>query len=75
MRHKRKEKVADVMQERILKAWIVRVKVAAAPVGAPRDWNPALAILTSGGNLVAFSLPDLRVCFNYDNFVDPTDHK
>ena len=75
MRQKKKEKVTDIIQERILKAWLVRVKVAAAPVGAVRDWNPAVAILTSGGNLMAYSLPDLRMCFSYNEFVSPSDHK
>ena len=75
MRQKKKEKVADTVQERILKAWLVRVKVPAAPVGAARDWNPALAILTNGGNLMGFSLPDLRVCFNHNDFIAPTDQK
>jgi lethal(2) giant larvae protein len=75
MRQKKKEKLSELMQERILKAWLVRIKVAAAPVGAPRDWNPAVAILTSGGNLMAYSLPDLRTCFNYNELVAPTDHR
>lgn len=75
MRQKKKEKVSEAIQERIKKAWLVRVKVAAAPVGAARDWNPAVAILTSGGNLMAYSLPDLRKCFNYNEFVLPSDHR
>ena len=75
MRQKKKEKVSELIQERILKAWLVRIKVAAAPVGATRDWNPAIAILTSGGNLMAYSLPDLRKCFNYNELVPPTDQR
>ena len=75
MRQKKKEKLSELIQERILKAWLVRIKVAAAPVGAPRDWNPAVAVLTSGGNLMAYSLPDLRTCFNYNELVAPTDHR
>ena len=75
MRQKKKEKVSELIQERIIRAWIVRIKVPAAPVGANRDWNPAVAILTSGGNLMAYSLPDLRNCFNYNELVVPTDHK
>lgn len=75
MRQKKKEKVTEAIQERILKAWLVRVKVAAAPVGAARDWNPAVAILTNGGNLMAYSLPDLRKCFNYNELILPSDHR
>lgn len=75
MRQKKKEKISELIQERILRAWLVRVKVAAAPVGANRDWNPAVAILTSGGNLMAYSLPDLRNCFSYNELVAPNDHK
>ena len=75
MKQKRKEKISELIQERIIKAWVVRVKVAAAPVGATRDWNPALTILTSGGNLMAYSLPDLRKCFNHNEVVAPTDHR
>jgi hypothetical protein len=75
MKQKKKEKVSELIQERILRAWIVRIKVPAAPIGANRDWNSAVAILTSGGNLMAYSLPDLRNCFNYNELVVPTDHK
>ena len=75
MRQKKKEKVSELIQERIQKAWLVRIKVAAAPVRAARDWNPAVAILTNGGNLMAYSLPDLRKCFNYNELVSPTDHR
>ena len=75
MKQKRKEKVTDRIDERIFKAWIVRVKVPAAPVGAPRDWNPALAVLTTAGTFLAFSLPGLRLCFQHSNMLDMNDHK
>lgn len=74
MRQKRKEKITDLMHERVTKAWIVRVKVAAAPVGAPRDWNPALALLTNVGKLLVYSLPDLHLCFLQENFA-PTSNQ
>ena len=75
MRQKRKEKITDSIHERILRAWVVRVKVAAAPVGAPRDWNPALVLLTTAGHLLTYSLPDLRLCFHQQNFLPASDHK
>jgi len=75
MKQKRKEKVADRIHERIFKAWIVRVKVPAAPVGAPRDWNPALTVLTTSGTFLAYSLPALRLCFQQNNLLDMNDHK
>lgn len=75
MKQKRKEKVMDRLQEKIHKAWVIRVKVPAAPVGAARDWNPALAILTSAGSLLAYSLPDLKLCFQEADLVSSTDQK
>lgn len=75
MKQKRKEKVLDRLQEKVSKAWMVRVKVPAAPVGAARDWNPALAVLTSAGTFLAYSLPDLRLCFQEENLVPASDQK
>ena len=75
MKQKRKEKLMDHIQEKIHKAWVVRVKVPAAPVGAARDWNPALVVLTTAGSFLAFSLPDLRLCFQETNLVSASDQK
>ena len=75
MRQKRKEKVTNRLHEKIQKAWIIRVKVPAAPVGAARDWNAALGIITSGGTFLVFSLPDLKLCFRENELVTSTDHK
>jgi len=75
MRQKRKEKISDLIQEQIHRTWLMRVKVAAAPVGSSRDWNPALAILTNLGNLLVYSLPDLRFCFQQDGFIEASDQK
>ena len=47
----------------------------AAPVGAPRDWNNALVILTAIGHLLIYSLPDLRLSFHKELFVNPSDQK
>ena len=74
-KQRRKEKVSDSMHEKILKAWIVRVKVAATPVGAHRDWNPAMVVLTSAGNLLTYSLPDLRPCYEQEEVISPSDQK
>ena len=75
MKQKRKEKVSGHIHERIYKAWIIRVKVPAAPVGAARDWNPALGVLTNAGTFLAFSLPDLRLCFQEPDMLDMNDQK
>ncbi len=76
MRQKRKEKITnDQMPDRVTKAWLLRVKVAAVPMGAPRDWNPALALLTNRGNLLFYSLPDLHLCTIGDEYIAPGDHK
>ena len=75
MKQKRKEKVMERINEKIFKAWVIRVKVPAAPVGAARDWNPSLGILTSNGTFLAFSLPDLRLCFREDELVTSGDQK
>ena len=75
MKQKRKEKVSNHIHEKIYKAWIIRVKVPTAPVGAPRDWNPALGLLTSSGTFLAFSLPDLRLCFQENGMLDMNDQK
>lgn len=75
MKQKRKEKVMERLQEKINKAWIIRVKVPAAPVGVARDWNPALVVLTVAGTFLAYSLPDLRLCFQEANLVSATDQK
>ena len=75
MKQKRKEKVMDHFQEKIYKAWIIRVKVPAAPVGAARDWNPALVVLTVAGTFLCYSLPDLRLCFQENNLISATDQK
>jgi len=75
MRQKRKEKISDLIQEQIYRTWLMRVKVAAAHVGSSRDWNPALAILTNLGNLLVYSLPDLRFCFQQDSFIEASDQK
>ena len=74
-KQKRKEKIMDSMQEKVLKAWVIRVKVAASPVGAPRDWNPALVLLTSVGNLLTYSLPDLRPIYEQEEVILPSDQK
>ena len=74
-KQKRKEKIMDSMQEKVLKAWVIRVKVAASPVGAPRDWNPALVLLTSVGNLLTYSLPDLRPIYEQESVILPSDQK
>ena len=63
------------MNERISRAWLLRVKVAAAPVGVHRDWNPALAVLTSAGDLFIYSLPDLTLCFREEDFIPASDQK
>ena len=63
------------MNERVSRAWLLRVKVAAAPVGVQRDWNPALALLTSVGDLFIYSLPDLHLCFKEENFLPASDQK
>lgn len=75
MKQKRKEKVTYRIHERIHKAWVIRVKVPAAPVGAARDWNPALAVLTTAGTFLAYSLPDLRLCFRENDLVASSDQK
>ena len=75
MKQKRKEKIHDRFQEKICKAWVIRVKVPAAPVGAARDWNPALAVLTEAGTFLAYSLPDLKMCFQEDSLVSSLDQK
>ena len=75
MRQKRKEKIIDLIQERIYRTWVMRVKVAAAPVGSSRDWNPALAILTNMGNLLVYALPSLRFCFQQEGFIMANDQK
>lgn len=75
MKQKRKEKTYDRFQEKIYKAWVIRVKVPAAPVGAARDWNPALAILTEAGTFLSYSLPDLKMCFQEDALVSSLDQK
>ena len=75
MKQKRKEKVTERFQEKIHKAWVIRVKVPAAPVGAARDWNPALAMLTSAGSFLAYSLPDLKLCFRETELLLSTDQK
>lgn len=76
MRQKRKEKITNEQTpDRIAKAWVLRVKVAAVPMGAPRDWNPALVLLTNRGNLYFYSLPDLHLCTIGDEYISPDDHK
>ncbi len=75
MKQKRKERLMGHLQEKIHKSWVIRVKVPAAPVGAARDWNPALAILTSAGSFLAYSLPDLKLCFHETELVTSTDQK
>lgn len=75
MKQKRKEKIMDRFQTKIHKAWVIRVKVPAAPVGAARDWNPALAILTSAGSFLAYSLPDLKLCFHEEEVLLTSDQK
>lgn len=75
MKQKRKEKVMERIQEKINKAWVIRVKVPAAPVGAARDWNPALAVLTASGTLLAYSIPDLRRCFRENSLISSADQK
>lgn len=75
MKQKRKEKVKEHIQEKIHKAWVIRVKVPAAPVGAARDWNPALAVLTAAGTFLAYSLPDLRMCFRENTLISSLDQK
>ena len=75
MKQKRKEKIVDRIQEKIYKVWVIRVKVPAAPVGAARDWNPALAVLTTAGTFLAYSLPDLRMCYRENAIVSSTDQK
>lgn len=75
MKQKRKEKVMEHFQGKIYKAWVIRVKVPAAPVGAARDWNPALALLTVAGTFLVYSLPDLRLCFRESDLVASTDQK
>jgi len=54
---------------------VLRVKVAAAPVGARRDWNPALAILSTVGDLFVYSLPDLALVFQEQEFIPASDQK
>lgn len=75
MKQKRKEKLLDRVQERVHKVWVIRVKVPAAPVGAARDWNPALAVLTTAGTFLAYSLPDLRMCYKENAMVSSMDQK
>ena len=47
----------------------------AAPVGAARDWNNALVVLTAAGHLMTYSLPDIRLTFRVERFVSPSDQK
>ncbi len=75
MKQKRKEKVMDHVHEKIYKVWMIRVKVPAAPVGAARDWNPALGILTASGSFLSYSVPDLRLCFQENDLVTALDQK
>ena len=75
MKQKRKEKIADVMQERVQRAWVIKVKVPAASPSAERDWNPALVLLSSIGDLLVYSLPDLQLCFRQDQFIPASDQK
>ena len=75
MKQRRKEKVMERVQERIHKAWVIRVKVPAAPVGAARDWNPSLVVLTVAGTFLAYSLPDLKLCFREKSLVSSIDQK
>lgn len=75
MKQKRKEKVMDRFHEKIHKSWLIRVKVPAAPVGAARDWNPAVAVLTVSGSFLAYSLPDLKLCFQQNEIVISFDKK
>ena len=75
MRQKRKEKLMEGHGERVHRAWLIRVKVAGASAGARRDWNPGLCLLAASGSLIVYSLPDLRMCFLQEGFIDPADHK
>lgn len=75
MKQKRKEKVVDRIQEKVYRAWVIRVRVPAAPVGAARDWNPALGVLTAAGTFLAYSLPDLRMCYKEDALISSMDQK
>ncbi|KAL5473149.1 hypothetical protein EMCRGX_G027597 [Ephydatia muelleri] len=74
MKQKRKEKVADSMGQRIIKAFLIRIKVANVPVTANRDWNAALLVLTNTGHLVAYALPDLRLVFEQEQFLESNNH-
>ena len=47
----------------------------AAPVKAVRDWNNGLCVLTTIGHLLVYSLPDLKLCFHRELFVNPSDQK
>ena len=91
MRSKRKEKINNLIHERIFKAWIIKVKVpgeyvpcyytiinviiVAAPVGASRDWNCGLVILTTIGHLLVYSLPEIRLIYHKEFFILPSDQK
>lgn len=75
MKQKRKEKVVERICEKISKAWVMRVRVPAAPVGAARDWNPALAVLTTGGTFLTYSIPNLRMCYREDALISSVDQK
>jgi hypothetical protein len=72
LKAKRKEKVTDEIHQRIRKAFFIRVKVL-APADSPRDWHPALMVVTDYGTVLIYSLPTLKLCCIVKNFVDPGD--
>ena len=49
--------------------------IAAAPVGASRDWNCGLVILTTIGHLLVYSMPDIRLIYHKEFFILPSDQK
>ncbi|XP_019855603.1 PREDICTED: lethal(2) giant larvae protein homolog 2-like [Amphimedon queenslandica] len=75
MRSKRKEKVNNLIHERISKAWMIKAKVAAAPIGASRDWNNALVVMTTIGHILVYSLPDIKIMYHKELYVLPSDQK